>query len=48
MSEIDDIDRKIIAALQADGKVTVNELALVSTSSMVKIKAPVVVLGRID
>jgi len=27
MSEIDDIDRKIIAALQADGKVTVNELA---------------------
>ena len=27
MSEIDDIDRKIIAALQADGKITVNELA---------------------
>lgn len=27
MSEIDDIDRKIVAALQADGKVTVNELA---------------------
>lgn len=25
--QIDDIDRKIIAALQADGKVTVNELA---------------------
>ena len=31
-----------------DDLVTVNELALVSTSSMVKIKAPVVVLGRID
>ncbi len=27
MPEIDDIDRKIIAALQADGKVTVNDLA---------------------
>ena len=27
ISEIDDIDRKIIAALQADGKITVNELA---------------------
>jgi Lrp/AsnC family leucine-responsive transcriptional regulator len=25
--ELDDIDRKIIAALQADGKITVNELA---------------------
>ncbi len=27
MTAIDDIDRKIIAALQADGKITVNELA---------------------
>ncbi|MBN9072373.1 MAG: Lrp/AsnC family transcriptional regulator [Rhizobiales bacterium] len=27
MPEIDDIDRKIIAALQADGKITVNDLA---------------------
>jgi Lrp/AsnC family leucine-responsive transcriptional regulator len=27
MMELDDIDRKIIAALQADGKITVNELA---------------------
>lgn len=27
MAELDDIDRKIIAALQADGKITVNELA---------------------
>jgi Lrp/AsnC family leucine-responsive transcriptional regulator len=27
MAELDEIDRKIIAALQADGKITVNELA---------------------
>jgi len=27
MPSLDDIDRKIIAALQADGKITVNELA---------------------